>query len=73
MPRRLRALNLKKMNTTEVKGNWNERKGKLKMKFGFLTDNDLMFEKGRKEEMLRKLQIKLGITKEEIIRIIGTL
>lgn len=61
------------MNTSGVIENWNERKGKLKMKFGFLTDNDLMFEKGMKEEMLRKLQIKLGITKEEIIRIIGTL
>ncbi|MFA5973373.1 MAG: general stress protein CsbD [Lentimicrobiaceae bacterium] len=59
------------MNTSGVIGNWNERKGLLKKKFGFLTDNDLMFEDGRKEEMLRKLQIKLGKTKEELIKIIG--
>jgi uncharacterized protein YjbJ (UPF0337 family) len=58
-----------KMNTTEVKGNWNEQKGKLKQKFAVLTDNDLMFEEGRKDEMLGKLQIKLGKTKEELHKI----
>ncbi len=61
------------MNTTELLGNWNERKGKLRQKFGFLTDNDLMFEEGKKDEMLGKLQVKLGKTKEELLRIIGTL
>ncbi len=61
------------MNTTGVIGNWNERKEKLKQKFGFLTDNDLMFEDGKKEEMLGKLQIKLGKTKEELLKIIGNL
>ena len=53
------------MNTTELEGNWNELKGKLKQKLAVLTDNDLMFEEGKKEEMLAKLQIKLGKTKEE--------
>ena len=38
------------MNTTELKGNWNEQKGKLMQKFATLTDNDLMFEEGKKEE-----------------------
>ncbi len=61
------------MNTTEIAGSWNERKGKLKMKFGFLTDNDLMFEDGRKDEMLGKLQAKLGKTKEELRSIIASL
>jgi uncharacterized protein YjbJ (UPF0337 family) len=61
------------MNTTGLKGNWNEQKGKPKQKFGFLTDNDLLFEAGKKEDMLAKLQIKLGKTKEELIQIIGTL
>lgn len=58
------------MNTTEVKGNWNEQKGKLKKKFAELTDNDLMFEEGKKDEMLGKLQIKLGKTKEELHKIL---
>jgi uncharacterized protein YjbJ (UPF0337 family) len=61
------------MNTTELKGNWNEKKGKLKQKFAVLTDNDLMFEEGKEEEMLGKLQIKLGKTKEELHKIFGEL
>jgi uncharacterized protein YjbJ (UPF0337 family) len=61
------------MNTTEVKGSWIEQKGKLKQKFASLTDNDLMYEEGRKEEMFGKLQIKLGKTKEELHKIIAGL
>ena len=61
------------MNTTEAKGNWNEQKGKLKQKFATLTDNDLMFAEGKKEEMLGKLQIKLGKTKEELHTILSGL
>ena len=61
------------MNTTEIKGNWNEQKGKLKQKFAVLTDNDLMFEEGKKDEMLGKIQSKLGKTKEEWHKIIENL
>jgi uncharacterized protein YjbJ (UPF0337 family) len=61
------------MNTTEVKGNWEELKGKLKQKFATLTDDDLMFAEGKKEEMVGKLQTKLGKTKEEIHKIISSL
>ncbi len=64
---------IKKMNTTEVKGNWNQQKGKLKQKFASLTDNDLMFEEGKKDEMLGKLQVKLSKTKEELEKIIEAL
>ena len=61
------------MNTKEVKGNWNEQKGKLKQKFAALTDNDLMFAEGKKDEMLGRLQTKLGKTKEELHKIIAAL
>ena len=61
------------MNTIEMKGNWNEQKGKLKQKFAMLTDNDLMFAKGKKEEMYGRLQTKLGKTKEELLSIIEAL
>lgn len=61
------------MNTTELKGNWDEQKGKLKQKFATLTDNDLLFVEGKKDEMLGKLQIKLGKTKEELHKIIQAL
>ena len=61
------------MNTTEIKGTWNEQKGKLKQKFAELTDNDLMFAEGKKEEMLGRLQTKLGKSKEELHEIISAL
>jgi uncharacterized protein YjbJ (UPF0337 family) len=61
------------MNTTEVKGTWNEQKGKLKQRFALLTDNDLMFEEGKMDEMLGRLQIKLGKTKKELQLIIAKL
>jgi len=61
------------MNPTELKGNWNEQKGKLKKRFAVLTDNDLMFEGGKREELFGKLQIKLGKSKEELDKIIAAL
>ena len=60
-------------NSTELKGNWNEQKGKLKQKFAVLTDNDLMFAEGKKDEMFGRLQKKLGKTKEELRNIIEAL
>jgi uncharacterized protein YjbJ (UPF0337 family) len=60
-------------NITELKGNWNVQKGKLKQKFATITDDDLMFEEGKKNEMLGKLQIKLGKTKEQMQAIISSL
>lgn len=61
------------MNTTELKGKWEEQKGKLKQKFAALTDDDLLFIDGKKDEMLGRLQIKLGKTKEEIQKILEAL
>jgi uncharacterized protein YjbJ (UPF0337 family) len=61
------------MNTTEIKGNWNEQKGKLKQMFAVLTDNDLMFDEGKKDEMFGKLQIKLGKSKEELEKIMESI
>jgi uncharacterized protein YjbJ (UPF0337 family) len=58
------------METTVIKGNWNEQKGKLKQKFAVLVDNDLLFEDGKQDEMLGKIQIKLGKTKAELRKII---
>lgn len=61
------------MNTTEAKGNWNIQKARLKQKFADLTDNDLMYEEGQRDEMLGKLQVKLGKTKEELNDFLGSL
>lgn len=59
-------LKLKAMNTTEIKGNWNELKGKLKKKFAVLFDNDLLYKEGKEDELFGKLQKKLGKTKTEL-------
>ena len=47
------------MNTTELEGHWDEFKAKLKQKFANLTDDDLLFEDGKKDEILAKIQVKL--------------
>ena len=60
-------------NSTELKGDWNEIKGKLKQKFALLTDNDVLLIEGKKDEMLGRIQIKLGKTKEELHKIISEL
>ena len=60
-------------NTTEIKGHWNELKGTLKQKYAKLTDDDLLFVEGKQDEMLGRLQIKLGKTKEEIQKVISEL
>ena len=59
------------MNKLNIKGNWNELAGKLKQKFANLTDDDLLFKKGKEEELLGRLQNKLGKTKEELRKIIS--
>jgi uncharacterized protein YjbJ (UPF0337 family) len=61
------------MNNIELKGNWNEIKGKLKQKFATLTDNDLLLIEGKQDEMLGRIQAKLGKTKEEIKSLISGL
>ncbi len=60
-------------NAIEIKGNWNETKGKLKQKFAVLTDSDVLFVEGKQEELLGRLQIKLGKTKEELQKLISEL
>jgi uncharacterized protein YjbJ (UPF0337 family) len=60
-------------NTNEIKGNWNETKGRLKQKFAVLTDNDLLLIEGKQDEMLGRIQIKLGKTKEEVQKLISEL
>jgi uncharacterized protein YjbJ (UPF0337 family) len=54
------------MNKLELRGNWNELKGKLKQRYAELTDDDLAYEEGREDELLGRLQQKLGKTEDEI-------
>ena len=59
------------MNSLKLKGNWNEAAGKLKQQFANLTDDDLLFQVGKEEELLGRLQKKLGKTKEELRKMIS--
>ena len=56
------------MNKLQLKGNWNEIKGKMKQKYADLTDDDLKYTEGKSDELLGKLQKKTGKTKEELKR-----
>lgn len=61
------------MNTDQLQGNWKEAKGKLKQRYGQLTDDDLMYEEGKEDEFFGRLQQKLGKSKEEVKKIIDDL
>ena len=57
-----------RMTKLQFKGSWNEVKGKLKQKYGDLTDDDLIFAEGKEDELLGRLQQRLGKSKEELRR-----
>jgi uncharacterized protein YjbJ (UPF0337 family) len=59
------------MNTLALKGDWNVAKGKLKQKYGQLTDNDLTYEKGREDELIGRIQKRVGHTREEVQRVVN--
>lgn len=61
------------INLTELKGSWKETKGKLKQKFAMLTDDDLLLVEGKQDEMLGRLEVKLGKSKEDIHKMISDL
>lgn len=58
-------------NKTEWMGNWNELKGKLKQKYAILTDDDLLLLEGKQDELMGRLQTKLGKTKEEMDKLMS--
>lgn len=58
---------------TELNGNWNEIKAKLKQRFTKLTNNDILLIEGKQKEILERLQARLGKTKEELHKLITEL
>ncbi|CAN5458778.1 hypothetical protein BH09BAC6_BH09BAC6_22370 [soil metagenome] len=61
------------MDKLELKGSWNELKGKIKQAYGDLTDDDLTHEEGKDDETLGKLQKKTGKTRDELVKWINSL
>jgi uncharacterized protein YjbJ (UPF0337 family) len=58
------------MNKLQFKGSWSEVKGKLKQKYAQLTDDDLTYAEGKDDELVGKLQKKLGKSAEEVRHIL---
>jgi uncharacterized protein YjbJ (UPF0337 family) len=54
------------MNRLQLKGSWKEIKGKLKQKYAQLTDDDLTYAEGKEDELIGRLQKKLGKSADEI-------
>ena len=54
------------MNTLEIKGDWNIAKGKLKQKWGELTDDDLDYTEGKLDELVGRIQKRTGQSKEAV-------
>lgn len=61
------------MTKLRFKGSWNELKGKLKQQYGNLTDDDLVFSEGKEDELLGRLQQKLGKNRDEVRQMIERL
>lgn len=61
------------MDKLELKGGWNELKGKIKQAYGDLTDDDLVREEGKDDELLGKLQQKTGKGRDELVKWINSL
>ena len=55
------------MSNLKLKGMWNELKGKVKQKYADLTDDDLLYEEGKEDELVGRLQTKTGKTRDEVV------
>ncbi len=60
-------------NTTSLRVDWNKKKKKLKQIFAILTEQDLLLIEGLEDEMLVRLQVKMGKSKEDIYKLISGL
>jgi uncharacterized protein YjbJ (UPF0337 family) len=61
------------MDKLELKGRWNELKGKMKQANADLTDDDLKYEEGKDDETLGRIQQKLGKSRDEVVKWIKSL
>lgn len=61
------------MDKLEIKGNWNEMKGKLKQSYADLTDDDLKYQEGKEDELVGRIQKKIGKSRDEVVKMIRDL
>ena len=56
------------MNWDRISGNWKQYKGKIREKWGFLTDDDLDKIAGRRDVLVGRIQEHYGMTKDRVER-----
>jgi len=61
------------MDRLQIKGNWNEKIGKVKQHWANLTDDDLQYREGKEEELVGRIQKKTGQAREKIIDYLNSL
>ena len=61
------------MDKLQLKGKWNQAKGKLKEKYGDLTDDDLTYSEGKEDQLIGRLQEKLGKSRDEVVKELNSL
>lgn len=54
------------MNWDQIEGNWKQYKGKIREKWGFLTNDDLDKIAGKRDLLVGKIEEKYGITKARV-------
>ena len=60
------------MNNLQTPGRaWVKQKNRLKTLYPDLHDNDFLYEYGKKEEMMEKLQGKIGVTRSDLVQLMG--
>ncbi len=55
------------MSNLRLKGTWNELKGKVKQQYADLTDDDLLYEEGKEDELIGRIQKKTGKARDEVV------
>ena len=60
-------------SSLKLKGNWDDIKGKLKQQYAQLTDEDLTYTEGKSDELVGRLQDKLGKGKSEVTKMLNDL
>jgi uncharacterized protein YjbJ (UPF0337 family) len=61
------------LNAQEVRGQWDQLRGKIKQKWGQLTDDDLQIIGGNVDELVGRIQQRTGVAREQVERFIGDL
>jgi uncharacterized protein YjbJ (UPF0337 family) len=66
----MEAKHNKSTEALKISGDWSQQADDLKEKFPQLTDSDLKFERGREDDLIKRMELRLHKKREEVINII---